>query len=262
MDDDKNMIYPIYEKVKDGEGIRQGDVFRGIPKLNFTPEQDFNGTILDVGGSVRKEWSRLVDSNEPTKTPIIMEPTIGIVLTQDCDVTRNVRITLLEITENKLHSSYIDEKLEEAKNKGKRGKTEKNVVKSYFNRLKEAFDGPKMMYLPKDIPPEGGSRVFKKNMQIMFESVLYIGSEQLKTMTSKFRLFRLNETALDHFRQKINAYFLRYAVNMHYVMDNREYNFYKYMYHTEEKERNEIHPYQPYQQDEDPRTKEEKSASK
>ena len=96
MDGDKNSIYPVYEKVKEGEDIRRGDIFRRIPKLNFTTEQDFNGIFLDIGGSVRKEWSRLVENNEATKTPIIMESTIGIVLTQDCDVTRNTRITLLE----------------------------------------------------------------------------------------------------------------------------------------------------------------------
>ena len=258
----KDRIDPIYLKVEKNVEIRQGDIFYGIPKYSGfshleVPEVGSTSVSRDEEdrspeAAVNIDWGEEANHfgrrSKKFSTLLDIRPAIGIVLTQDCDALRRDHITLLELNqcewETKSKKEFI-ELIEKAKQAKQDGKNPPKKVGKYVRGLRTEFEIPSRMYLPKD---NGG--FFPKNMYVDFHSVLYVDRPELKRMKKSFRLLRLNHVALNHFRHKLNAFFLRYASDLHYVMNQDEYEMYKYVYTKEGRERNLIVPF-AHQRDRD-----------
>ena len=248
----KDRINPIYLKVEEDAEIRQGDIFCGIPKYSefdhlevsevgstSVSRDEKDDASENVPGATDIDWERkakrLSDESQEFKTFLNIRPTIGIVLSQDCDVLRKEQITLLELNQHTWKTEKYNAEIIKTKNQAEK----------YINKLKEQFEPPSRQYLPQDT---GG--IFPGDMYINFHSVLYVDRLELKKMKKSFRLLRLNCIALNHFRHKLNAFFLRYASDLHYVMNQDEYEMYKYVRTKEGDERNLIVPF-PHQKDRD-----------
>ena len=190
------MIYIIPSPT---DPIRQGDIFLPLPRpLNRL-------AAIQIHGKKGIEASTWMDCEKPTEGIQItctVVPCWAIVSSQDCDCARGGdSITFLQITNNPL---------KEEANAEKRVKT---IVRA--DRLNE-----KGLYLP----PDGTH--FKSRMQVDFGSSFQINREDISNALGSLRVLRLNEIALQHYREKLAQYYRRYAYDEWYALNKEEFNIY------------------------------------
>src|SRR5437773_76863 len=89
----------IYTRVDAEVPIRQGDIFRGIPRIDCSLGRL---AILDEDDSHREvSWSEILRENAyDTVTALLpLKPVQAIVITQNCDAVRGEYLCLCEIDE-------------------------------------------------------------------------------------------------------------------------------------------------------------------
>jgi hypothetical protein len=197
----------IYTSIDSASPIRQGDIFRGIPRVDLDLS-NLNVVAPDGNIELDKDWSLLVQTNSRIAAVTVIRPVYAIVITQDCDAVRIDDVALCEI------DRFVEvEKL--AKNAGS--------PKSLMSIItKHARVNNKWFYLPSD--PAFG---FIDKMAVDFQTVIPASRTYLETHAANLRIGRLNEVASAHFRERLSDFFRRYPYDEWYSLDKAEFEAYK-----------------------------------
>lgn len=202
----------IYDFPKATEPIRQGDIFLYLPALHNIDLENF--VVYDEqGNQTVANWEKLQDNKE-IQTRVIIEPTMAIVASQDCDTTRNDLISFFEI---KPFKQILNNELPKKR-------------QSYFRLIMDRpNENPKWYYLP--IDKKAG---FDEPMAVDFEVMFQIPRKGLETH-KKLRMARLKIEALEHYRHLLANYFTRYAYDKWYPLTKKEFEEYNATLPEEEK---------------------------
>lgn len=193
------MFKMIYEAVPLSDDLRQGDIFWRLPFSYFNLDELI--VFSDDSTSEEISWQNL--TKEDIQVLASIERIYAIVLSQDCDCLREEYISLIAVSE-----------WQKGYKKSKRWMEE--IIK--LNRF-----SPSKMYLP----PDNNFNIDKR-MHIDFSQIFHLKRENLKDIKS-LRLCRLNEEAMEHFREKLAYYFHRYALDEFYPLDKDEMSAYEEM---------------------------------
>lgn len=177
----------IYEPVKPDDPIRQGDIFKNVPRVDLSLA---NLAIADDDDYSRMEWRDLVAQGSAAQgvTAIVtIKAVTAIVITQDCDAVRGTYLSLCQMDEY-LSSLNLKE-------------TPKNPKKWQSLIVERARTNPRLVYFP--AAPENG---LNERMAVDFRVVLRIPRTDLEALR-EFRIGRLNATAAEHFRETLAHFY-------------------------------------------------------
>ena len=197
----------IYEPVDANAPIRQGDIFKAVPRVESP--LDRLAILKEDGTTVVSSWQAIA-STEPEaliSAILLMRSVTAIVITQDCDAVRAPMISLCEIR------PFMDVmKLSEPKS-----------PKAWVELLtKQARINQKWFYLPPDDRLGLASK-----MAVDFQTVLRLRREDIDEMRRDHRVGRLNEVAEAHFRERLGDFFRRYPYDEWYSFDREEFAAYR-----------------------------------
>jgi hypothetical protein len=190
----------IYRTVDNEVPIRQGDIFRNVPHVEFSL------ATLAVVEDDRQEitsWERVVEfgDTEPVTALVAVEPVYAIVITQDCDAARGKHLCL----------AHVDKFLDIT------GKSEpKNPNK--WQRLLTEHSKINLRYFYLPAAPNFG---FTDRMAADFRNIIRLPREELLHLRH-FRMGRLNEVATEHFRETLGQFYRRYPYNEWYPLTKEE----------------------------------------
>lgn len=207
----------IYEIPDEEIPISQGDIFINLP-LTINNLNDI--IVIDDEGEIETNWLTIRDRKRSIVKSVI-KPAIGILASQNCDASRQPYLTFFKID---TFRDIIGER-----------NMPGNVKKWVSMITQRSRINPAWFYLPSD--PEIG---FDEKMAINFNNVFQIQRDIITENISDFRIGSLNEEALNHYRNSISHYFLRYAYNEWYPLNREEFTEYQNNYSGTE-------PY-PYQE--------------
>ena len=189
----------IYEHPDKTQPIRQGDIFYPLPLMAL----DLNRLVVLYKGKFEESsWQMIKDrGNIVINAPI--KPTWGIVATQDCDASRSPIISLFEI------GTFKDVT----------GLQLLSSPKKWVNLITQRSRlNARWFYLPSN-----NSIGFKERMAINFHVVFQIPRDNLEEYVDELRRGRLNETAYQHYRERIAQYFRRYPYDEWYPLTKEEF---------------------------------------
>lgn len=195
------MIYNIPDTE---DPIRQGDIFRGIPRVDMSLQ--YVSIIDEMGLTKEVNWDSIADQSNEMTVIVSVRPVAGIVITQDCDAIRNAEITLCEL--RPLNQVYP--------NSNKASKTS-SMVKIL---TQHARHNSKWFYLPQD--QHIGLSV---RSAVDFSICIRVPRIHLESMRNRRRA-RLNKVAYEHFREKLSEYFRRYLYDEWYPLNPTEFKSY------------------------------------
>ncbi len=197
----------IYRKPSLDDPIRQGDIFRNIPRVDFSLS---SLPVIDNGGAHQANWRDILSDiahSEPITAVLSMQPVYGIVITQNCDTVRGEFICLCQVDD---FLTAINQKQSPPKN-----------VKAWQSLIvRLARTNLRWFYLPPD--SEMG---IVDRMAADFRVVLRIPRIDLENMQD-LRIASLNDIAAEHFRETLGQFFRRYAYNEWYPLDREEFQSY------------------------------------
>jgi len=198
------MIYALVDRQAD---IRQGDIFRRIPRVDLSLTRlavvDDDETYRDTS------WrDALADSEDGTAITALLpiKPVDAIVITQNCDAARGEYLCLCQIENFLLASGQTDPPA--------------NANKWQSLIVRKGREMPRLFYLPAD-----ASVGFSVPMVTDFRVILRIPRIELCELRDQ-RAGRLNETAFEHFRESLANYFRRYAYNEWYPLTKEQFEAY------------------------------------
>ncbi|MBK9746857.1 MAG: hypothetical protein IPO91_08735 [Chloroflexi bacterium] len=202
----------IYDVPPSTEPIRQGDIFRSLPFVVTDPE---SLTLLrdDKLIAEPQNWINLSGGDLPSLVVASVVPTYGIVITQDCDTTRDKYIAFLQIRE------FFDVVKDRPPANGSPEKINDWWTKYIVRGSRENL---KWFYLPAD--PDFG---FDKRMAATFQTIITVRTDFLVKNLALLRMGRLNTVADEHFREQIAQYFRRYPYNEWYPFTKDELSEYR-----------------------------------
>lgn len=197
----------IYDIPLPAEPIKQGDIFRYIPRIDVNLEEL---AIYEGEEFSERNWVELTKNNEgqPITGIVAIKPVTAIVITQDCDAVRVDDIALAEIV------LFSDVQTDINRTK--------YPEKTWGVITKQSRLNLRWFYLPKD--PHIG---FEDRMAVDFHSVLRTSRSFLGKHSDQFRVARLKEVAGEHFREKLSEYYRRYPYDEWYPLDKNEFQQYK-----------------------------------
>lgn len=205
----------MYTSLKTDDPIRQGDLFRWLPKLelSFGTEEL---PLLYEQKQLREinwlQWVELIEHDKPlnANVPVSIRPVLGIVISQDCDAGRAENITFCEIKPfSKVEKSFKD--------KHNNPKDVVDLIPRYTRQHQKWY------YLA-----EGGITGFTQKMGVDFESVFEVRRLMLEKYKDKLRIGRLeDEVAWPHFRERVAEFFRRYPYNEWYPFNSEEVTEYE-----------------------------------
>jgi hypothetical protein len=203
----------IYLSPPSDAPIQQGDIFRGIPRIDITLD---SLSLLEEGEQIATTWHDIItgdDLSQPITAVLPVKPVLAIVITQNCDAVRSPALSLCEITD------FLTE--------AEKASPPKNA-KSWMSKiLKTITERPSIFYLPaSDLPDLAGRKA------VDFRSVLRVLRVDLEKMKDN-RIARLNNVAYEHFRESLAQFFRRYPVNAWYPMNKEEFEAYAETQKTE-----------------------------
>jgi len=200
----------IYDFPPAEDPIRQGDIFVGLPRADFSVKRI---PIVRDAGSEETTWEAIYDSGrqtEPVTAVVALRPVIAIVATQDCDTVRAPDLTLCEIRP-----------FREVERKSKDTKAPERWMRII---TQHARFNQKWFYLPPD-PTIG----FADKMAVDFLATLRLLREDVESLRS-LRKGRLNDVADEHFRERIAEFFRRYPYDEWYPLNPAELAKYREAY--------------------------------
>ena len=191
----------IYEAIETGAPIRQGDIFRNIPRVDFSLSQL---AVMETDGELSESsWRDFIDEPEgetALRAVLPIKPVDAIVVTQDCDCVRSNFLSLCQI------DTYKDAT-------GKSPTTPKAWQRQIISEMTKQ---PKLFYLPMDETLGRPERCV-----VDFRMVLPVKRTDLEGMRDT-RSARLNPVAYEHFREALAQFFRRYPVNGWYPLTREE----------------------------------------
>lgn len=198
----------IYERTLPDDPIRQGDIFVGLPRVDFSLEKL---PVVDNGEVEERAWTEVLGDGTNTIAAVVgIRPVMAIVITQDCDAIRAAQITLCEVR------AFADVE---------RSAKDTKSPKSWMDRItQQAKKNLKWFYLPQDT-----SYGIAGKMAVDFQVTLSVTRLDLESLRMK-RIGRLNSVADEHFRERLSEFFRRYPVDEWYALDSDELAKYKEQY--------------------------------
>lgn len=197
----------IYDQVNPQSPIRQGDIFRRIPRVDLSLA---SLAVVDEDESYRKtSWrDALADNDNGSAIAALLpiKPVDAIVITQNCDAARGEYLCLCQIDTFLLAIGQKD--------------PPKNSEKWQSLIVKKGREMPRLFYLPAD-----SSLGFSEPMAADFRVILRIPRNDLDDLRDH-RAGRLNETAFEHFRESLAHFFRRYAYNEWYPLTKEQFEAY------------------------------------
>lgn len=192
----------IYQTVPADDPLRQGDIFRSIPRAELSLAK--MAVISSSDGPQETAWDDLVRDGvkEPIAAIVGIEPVTAIVISQNCDAARGKDISLCAV-------EPLDKFIaanQHATNPDK-----------WNNQLLKHAHSPRYFYLPED-----RSFGILERMTADFRSVIRLMREDLLIMRGTYRIGRLNEVASEHLRESLAQFFRRYPVNEWYPLTKDE----------------------------------------
>jgi hypothetical protein len=191
----------IYERANPQEPLQQGDIFRSVPRPDFSLN---NLAILSSEGQAEQvTWRELVEHGDTDGVTAIIgiKPVMAIVISQNCDTARGRDISLCAVEPLAEHM---------------RDKFSTNP-KGWNNQLLKHAHNPRYFYLPAD-----GDLGIEGRMSADFRSVIRVDREDLLNLRVGYRIARLNDVAAEHFRESLAQFFRRYPVNEWYPLTKEE----------------------------------------
>jgi len=199
----------IYEFPSAQTPIRQGDVFYPIPRIEMSLSEL---PVINEAGVVEvRRWNDISAMGKPVVASLGVRPTVGIVISQNCDAVRADDIALAEIRD------FTD-----VERKSKQTASAKAWVSIITQHARLNL---KWFYLPPD-----NRMGFHQKMGVDFLTILRVARIDLENMRAA-RLGRLNDLATEHFRERLSDFFRRYAYDEWYPLNGDEYAEYKREYH-------------------------------
>jgi len=198
----------IYEFPDSAAPIRQGDIFIGLPRIDFSLSR--LPIVSEDGGLEEIKWIEIARDIGLVTAMLAIRPVCAIVATQDCDNQHGRDITLCEIRE-----------FRDVERKCKETTSYKSWVKII---TQHARINQKWFYLPPD--PQIG---FKEKMAVDFMVTLRLPRVDLEELRN-LRIGRLNYIADEHFRERISDFFRRYPYDEWYPLSSEEFEEYKREY--------------------------------
>ena len=190
--------------------IRQGDIFFSVPRVDIS--LDRLPVLRDQDKVAESSWRDLVVpagvQAEPITAVVSIRPVPAIVLTQDCDAIRSPDIALAEIFP-----------FAEVEGKAKDTKKPEGWVRII---TQHARVNQKWFYLPTDTAVGIPMR-----MAVDFRRVLKVARDDLDTMRVGYRVAKLNDVALAHFRERLSEFYRRYAYDEWYPLTKEELEVYR-----------------------------------
>lgn len=210
----------IYEFPEPATPIRQGDIFRNLPRVDLSLAE--LSIINQRNEPEVVTWEAIREEPGPISAIAALRSVWAIVITQDCDTIRAPDISLCEI------KPLFDVVTVQAPTTSKR----------WSDLLRrQAVANLKWFYLPPD-PGIG----FAERMAVDFLVTLRVSRSELEH-SRHLRRGRLNATADEHFRERLAEFFRRYPYNEWYPFTKEEFEAYRAGYPDEAAL---IQPY-PYQ---------------
>lgn len=197
----------IYLRVDPAEPIQQGDIFRNIPRIDFTlSELAIVGADEELSQTSWREVFTQGHSAGPVSALLSIRSVTAIVITQNCDASRGQFISLCQ----------VDDYLEAFNHKDppKSAKKWKNLI------VEKARSNTRFYYLP-----ESSNFGFEQKQAADFRVVLSIPRVDLEQMRDQ-RIAKLNAHANEHFRESLSHFFRRYAYNEWYPLNSEEFQAY------------------------------------
>ncbi len=195
----------IYDLLAPEEPIRQGDIFRSVPRIDFDLAQL---PIVSDDGTLSGDWLGAVATSAEVTALVGMRPVTAIVITQDCDTVRVDDIALCEIDRFKIVEGMAKDAVS---------------PKSTMSLItKQSKVNLKWFYLPIDTKIG-----FSEKMAVDFHSVLRASRTYLEKNIAQLRVGRLNPIATQHFRERLSEYYRRYPYDEWYPLDKAEFEEYR-----------------------------------
>ena len=198
----------IYELVRGDADIRQGDIFRSIPRVDISlaslPVMEKDGELNETS------WQDFIDEPEGDRALSVIlpvRPVDAIVITQDCDCARGEYVSLCQI------ERYVEVA-------GLSASPPKDDEAWRRKIVKGMSEQPRLFYLP--IDPRMG---IPERMAVDFRVVLPVRRTDLESLR-RSRIGRLNSVAYEHFRESLAQFFRRYPVNVWYPLSVAEFGKY------------------------------------
>ena len=197
----------IYERVDSTEPIRQGDIFKNVPRVDFILSAL---AIIDGDDSLKEtNWREALlskNSGDPISAVLAVIPVTAIVMTQNCDAVRGESLSLCQIDDYLVATGQ--------QSVPKDAKAWQSLL------VRTARTNNRFFYLP-----EGPDFGFEGKMAADLRVVLRVARQDLEQMRDQ-RVARLNPTARDHFRECLGHFFRRYAYNEWYPLTVEELRHY------------------------------------
>jgi hypothetical protein len=186
--------------------IQQGDIFKGIPRVDITLD---SLSLIEEGEQLETTWQDVISGDEmtqPVTAVLPIRPVLAIVITQNCDAVRSAVLSLCEI------GDYLTEAEKASPPKDPKAWSRK-IIRSMMER-------PSIFYLPED-----AAFGIQGRKAVDFRSILRVLRVDLEAMRNN-RIARLNDVAYEHFRESLAQFFRRYPVNAWYPLTKEEFDAY------------------------------------
>ncbi|MEV4140303.1 hypothetical protein AB0J72_50100 [Dactylosporangium sp. NPDC049742] len=193
----------IYDSVEPDEPIRQGDIFRRIPKIDFNLARMV--AISPSKGPVIGSWETLEHAAESSTIAVNVMPVLAVVISQDCDASRSEDISFCEVRP----FEDVDGKAKNFANL--KPKARQSIITTH------ARVNQKWFYMPSD-----DSIGILEPMAVDFRIPIRLPRENIETMRAANRIGRLNEVSSAHFRERISEFFRRYPYDEWYPLSSDE----------------------------------------
>jgi len=192
--------------------IRQGDIFRYLPKIELVLGEENLPLVTDVeeNGIRLKDWFQIAKGeNESSTAYVLVKSVLGIVITQDCDASRCVDITFAEVKPFcEVYTNYKEN-------------SKPKAINSIITR--HCRVNQKWYFLS-----ENTTMGFDRKMGVDFQLIFEVKRDMLEQYKETIRLGRLDdEVAWPHFRERVAEYFRRYPYNEWYPMNSDELEEYE-----------------------------------
>lgn len=195
----------IYDQVDPSEPIRQGDIFRNVPRVDFSASRL---TVLDEKDCRQTTWIDSVEDGSATEGVAAILPinaVMAIVISQNCDTARGEYVSLCQID---LFSKVVS--------------TPPTTPKKWADLIvKHSREHLRYFYLPPN-PSLGIVDRMAADLRILLR-VPRIDLEFLRTN----RIGRLNYLGSEHFRENIAQFFRRYPYDEWYPLNRDEFEEYQ-----------------------------------
>ena len=197
----------IYNSVDTAEPIKQGDIFRGIPRVDFSFSTI--AVIDEDEGQRQVTWRDVIEeASGPAAVAAVLpvRSVDAIVITQNCDAVRGEYLCLCQIDEFLI-----------ATGKAEPPKTPRKWTSLITRHSRENL---RWFYLP-----PAPSLEFEHAMAVDFRVIIRVQRMDLEMMRD-LRIGCLSQIGAEHFRESLAHFFRRYPYNEWYPLTKDQFQAY------------------------------------